>query len=302
MKSKLIKIQNVESIGIPQNLLEGVVSKEEQEKAFLHVQEQYQSIETVEDCVKEGDFIVVGQNGKTQCYNTARNFISEDLVRSCMHHSSGEIVTPEDGNTGKILAVKRKVLPSFDDALAQKAGFGTAEEYREKIKKELTEKKKKQVERTLTEYLTDQTVKMSEYELCKEEIAKSAADMCTEFEQIAREQEMPLLDCVKDFLPMFQIEEKEEKTAEEYFEEICAKQQKIILLGSEYLKELHVVLGKEQYEKEISRIMKEEDMPRNAAEQQYSFESFLYEKCLAQVENAMRKYVRNKIELKIVVE
>lgn len=302
LKSKLKKLQSVETIKIPQNLMEVVVRKEEQEKAILHMREQYQTIEPVNDCVKEGDFVVIEQNGKSQCYNTARNFICEELISSCMNHSSGDTVISESGNIGKITEVKRKVLPPFDDTLAQRAGLKSAEECGQKIREELIGKKKKQAEKTLVGYLTEQMVKLSEYELCQEEIKKAAEDMRMEFKQIAKEQGISLLDCVRDFLSSFQVEEQENKTVEMYFEEICAKQQKIILLGSEYLKEFHVVLGREQYEREISRIMKEENIPENVAEEQYSFESFLYEKCLAQVENAMRKYIRNRIEIKITVE
>ena len=156
--------------------------------------------------------------------------------------------------------------------------------------------------KTKDKYLTGQIVKLSEYAFCPEEIAKHTADMKREFEVMAKEQGRVLLDCVEDFLPVFGIEEKEHKTAEAYLEEMCIKQMKIILLGNEYLKEFHVILGKEQYEKEISRIMKKEEMSREEAEQQYSYESFLYNKCLAQVENAMRKYIKTQIKIKIMVE
>jgi FKBP-type peptidyl-prolyl cis-trans isomerase (trigger factor) len=303
LKSKLCSLCPPESVEIPAEFGQITVTAEEVGEQVQRLRSQFQSIAEKIAPIEQGDFVTVVSGDKTETLNTARPFIHAELATACLGKCVDDDLTDSDGTQWTITKVRGKILPAFDDCLAQKGGAESAGDFLAKTKETLVRTAKRNALQGAEQMLSQQLIENSTFALDEAELQQAKEELLGEITNDMQESEMPEELAAEMWLRMFDVPKPDERVSVEQAAAMMAeKLLKTILLGSEYLRQLGGELNEQTYEKEIARKVAKEGMTEEEARKENSYFSYLYEKNGAQVAAFASRYLKRTIEFNVTVE
>lgn len=206
--------------GVEIDKIETEVSDEEFEEAIKKALDENSRLVTVEREIKDGDLAVIDfdgyvndeafEGGKGENYNLtigSGTFIpgfEEQLIgKKAGDECDVNVTFPEEYHSKdlagkpavfkcKIHEVKEKQAPELDDAFADDLGFDSVDEYKDDLKKSLTEKKASAAKDEKEAAVIDAIIEKAEMDIPEAMIVTNQRQMMQEFNQQLRMQGMSL--------------------------------------------------------------------------------------------------------------
>lgn len=173
MSEAMIKeLYDFRQVGVPEKLLELKVSQTDIDQAASRAAERFLTIEPVTDGIRAGDIVALElpdgdapEAPRRMQVNVGLGFSGEALENALLGKAAGaEIALGDETAPGRIVSVKRRMIPELSDELVLRLkldGVSTVEEYRAYSQNQLAQRLRQGKEQALCEYVAKAVVEKS---------------------------------------------------------------------------------------------------------------------------------------------
>ncbi|BAL80848.1 trigger factor [Caldisericum exile] len=252
------------------------VKESEIEEKLKELQETFTELEPKNSPVENGDIIEVAyrigdKDEQTITVEVGKDKVVGNFNELVLGKNIGEEFEVETQNTVvkfRVISIKTKKVPEINDDFAKEIGSESLEALREKIKSEIYENKKLQLEENRGREALYEVAKDLNVELPKKYIEGEVESRYKEYET----------EYLKHGLKLESLLEKEGKTVDQFKEEIkkdVIQELKETLILREIIKKKGLMASKDEIEKEFERILQDEHIEKGSVKMNEEIERYI---------------------------
>jgi trigger factor len=252
------------------------VKEEEIEEKLKELQDTFTELEPKEGSVENGDIIEVAykigdKEEQTITVEVGKDKVVGNFNEVVLGKNIGDEFEVSTQNTTikfRIVSIKKKKIPEINDAFAKEIGSESLEDLKNKIRNEIYENKKLQLEENKGREALHDIANSLDVELPKNYIEEVMEARYKEYET----------EYLKHGLKLESLLEKEGKSVESFKEEIkkdIIQELKETLIIREIVKKKGLTATKEEIEDEFDRILQDEHIEKGAMKMNEEIERYI---------------------------
>lgn len=252
------------------------VKEEEIEEKLKELQDTFTELEPKEGSVENGDIIEVAykigdKEEQTITVEVGKDKVVGNFNEVVLGKNIGDEFEVSTQNTTikfRIVSIKKKKIPEINDAFAKEIGSESLEDLKNKIRNEIYENKKLQLEENKGREALHDIANSLDVELPKNYIEEETEVRYKEYET----------EYLKHGLKLESLLEKEGKSVESFKDEIkkdIIQELKETLIIREIVKKKGLTATKEEIEDEFDRILQDEHIEKGAMKMNEEIERYI---------------------------
>jgi trigger factor len=252
------------------------VKEEEIEEKLKELQDTFTELEPKEGSVENGDIIEVAykigdKEEQTITVEVGKDKVVGNFNEVVLGKNIGDEFEVSTQNTTikfRIVSIKTKKIPEINDAFAKEIGSESLEDLKNKIRNEIYENKKLQLEENKGREALHDIANSLDVELPKNYIEEETEARYKEYET----------EYLKHGLKLESLLEKEGKSVESFKDEIkkdIIQELKETLIIREIVKKKGLTATKEEIEDEFDRILQDEHIEKGAMKMNEEIERYI---------------------------